>query len=71
MRRCLAALPAEQAMIMDLVYYHEKSIKEVATIASIPENTVKSRMFLARKKLATMLKRAGVNSSGIASQRVA
>jgi RNA polymerase sigma-70 factor (ECF subfamily) len=55
LRQCLGSLPAEQAMLIELVYYRDKSIKEVALLMGIPENTVKSRMFLGRKKLAAML----------------
>ena len=44
-------LSAEHREIVDLVYYHEKSVEEVAEIVGIPENTVKTRMFYARKKL--------------------
>jgi RNA polymerase sigma-70 factor, ECF subfamily len=40
---------------MDLVYYHEKSVREVARIIGIPEPTVKTRMFYARKKLAELV----------------
>jgi RNA polymerase sigma-70 factor (ECF subfamily) len=58
LRQCLGALPAEQAQLIELVYYRDKSIKEVAHAMGIPENTVKSRMFLARKKLAAMLNAA-------------
>ena len=36
------------------------SVEEVAEIVDIPENTVKTRMFYARKKLAELLKQAGV-----------
>jgi len=46
---------------MDLVYYHEQSIREVAEILAIPENTVKTRMFYARKKLSEMLAAAGID----------
>ena len=46
--------------MIDLVYYHEKSVEEAAAIMDIPANTVKTRMFYARKKLAELLKRAGV-----------
>jgi len=59
-RKCLAGLSAEHREIIDLVYYHEKSVEEVAEIVGIPENTVKTRMFYARKKLAELLKAAGV-----------
>jgi RNA polymerase sigma-70 factor (ECF subfamily) len=59
-RTCLAGLSAEHREIIDLVYYHEKSVEEVAEIVGIPENTVKTRMFYARKKLAELLKAQGI-----------
>jgi RNA polymerase sigma-70 factor (ECF subfamily) len=65
LRQCLGSLPAEQALLIELVYYRDKSIKEVALLMGIPENTVKSRMFLARKKLAAMLNAAEVASKSI------
>jgi RNA polymerase sigma-70 factor (ECF subfamily) len=60
LRRCLSALSPEHREIVDLVYYHEKSVEEVAEIVGIPENTVKTRLFYARKKLADLLQAAGV-----------
>ena len=60
MRQCLAALTPDHREIIDLVYYHEKSVEEVAEIVGIPENTVKTRMFYAGRKLAELLKAAGV-----------
>ncbi len=59
-RKCLMGLSAEHREIVDLVYYHEKSVEEVAEIVGIPENTVKTRMFYARKKLGELLKAAGI-----------
>jgi RNA polymerase sigma-70 factor (ECF subfamily) len=59
-RKCLSGLSADHREIVDLVYYHEKSVEEVAEIVGIPENTVKTRMFYARKRLAELLKAAGV-----------
>jgi len=59
-RECLAGLSAEHREIIDLVYYHEKSVEEVAEIVGIPENTVKTRMFYARKKLAELLTAQGI-----------
>ena len=59
-RKCLTKLSAEHREIIDLVYYHEKSVEEVAEIVGIPENTVKTRMFYARKRLAELLKAAGI-----------
>ena len=61
LRACLDRLPDDQRVVMDLVYYHEQSVKEVAEVLGIPENTVKTRMFYARKKLSEMLTLAGVD----------
>jgi RNA polymerase sigma-70 factor, ECF subfamily len=54
LRQCIDALPTSQAQIIDLVYYHGKSVSEVAEIMQIAEGTVKTRMFYARKTLASM-----------------
>ena len=59
-RKCLMGLSAEHREIVDLVYYHEKSVEEVAEIVGIPMNTVKTRMFYARKRLAELLKAGGI-----------
>ena len=61
LRQCLTALSAEHREIIDLVYYHEKSVEEVAGIVGIPEATVKTRMFYARKKLSELLKERGID----------
>jgi RNA polymerase sigma-70 factor (ECF subfamily) len=61
MRQCLTALSAEHREIIDLVYYHEKSVEEAAAIVGIPEATVKTRMFYARKRLSEMLKVRGID----------
>jgi RNA polymerase sigma-70 factor (ECF subfamily) len=58
LRKCVAALSPAQGQIIDLVYYHEKTISEVAQIVGIPEATVKTRMFYARKNLAEMVRAA-------------
>jgi RNA polymerase sigma-70 factor (ECF subfamily) len=59
MRTCMMALSQEHREIIDLVYFHEKSVKEVSEILDIPEATVKTRMFYARKKLKEMLQTEG------------
>jgi RNA polymerase sigma-70 factor, ECF subfamily len=61
LRQCLAALSPEHREVIDLVYYHEKSVEEVAKIVGIPQNTVKTRMFYARKKLGELCKAAGID----------
>jgi RNA polymerase sigma-70 factor (ECF subfamily) len=60
-RRCLAALSPEHAEMIDLVYYQEKSIKEIVELLGIPENTVKTRMFYARKRLAALVAAEGID----------
>jgi RNA polymerase sigma-70 factor, ECF subfamily len=63
--QCLGALSVEHREIIDLVYYHEKSVEEVAEIVGIPEATVKTRMFYARKKLAELLKAQGIERGSL------
>jgi DNA-directed RNA polymerase specialized sigma24 family protein len=48
----------EHGEVIDLVYYHEKSVKEIAEIVGIAEATVKTRMFYARKNLADLVNAA-------------
>jgi RNA polymerase sigma-70 factor (ECF subfamily) len=60
LRQCLTALSAEHREVIDLVYYHEKSVEEVAEVVGIPAATVKTRMFYARKKLSELLKEQGI-----------
>ena len=58
LRRALASLSPEHGEVVDLVYYHGKSVKEAAAILGIAEATVKTRMFYARRKLAELVKAA-------------
>ncbi len=62
LRACVAKLSPAHREIINLVYYHEKSVEEVGAIIGIPQSTVKTRMFYARKQLADLLKGAGVDS---------
>jgi len=59
-RNCLTQLSTEHREVVDLVYYHEKSVREVSEITQVPESTVKTRMFYARKALSTLLLDAGI-----------
>lgn len=61
MRRCLEGLSNEHRMVIDLVYYHELGIEEVAQVLDIPAGTVKTRLFHARKRLSDLLVKAGVD----------
>jgi len=62
LRQCVGALSPAHRQIIDLVYYHEKSISDVAEIVGIPEATVKTRMFYARRKLAELVQAAKARS---------
>lgn len=61
LRACIAKLSPAHREIITLVYYHEKSVEEVGQIIGIPQSTVKTRMFYARKQLAGLLKGCGVD----------
>jgi len=61
LRACVQKLSPAHREIITLVYYHEKSVEEVGKIIGIPQSTVKTRMFYARKQLADLLKGAGVD----------
>jgi RNA polymerase sigma-70 factor, ECF subfamily len=47
----LAQLPLEQRMVLELTYYLGHSCEEIALIMDCPVNTVKTRMFHARRKM--------------------
>jgi RNA polymerase sigma-70 factor, ECF subfamily len=55
LRNSLARLSPEHSEVIELVYYHGKSVKEVAEIVGVGEATVKTRMFYARRKLASLV----------------
>lgn len=59
LRRMVNALSEEHRTVIDLAYYHAKSVVEIGEILSIPVATVKTRMFYARKKLGEALQSAG------------
>jgi len=61
-QHCLSQLSALHREVLDLVYYHEKSVDEVAEIVGAPANTVRTRMFYARKRMQTLLEAAGVDA---------
>lgn len=47
----LDSLPAEQRAVIELTFYDGLPYQEIAKVLDCPENTVKTRMFRARKKL--------------------
>jgi RNA polymerase sigma-70 factor (ECF subfamily) len=62
-RNCLAKLSPAHREIIDLVYYRERKIDDVAKAIGVPRNTVKTRMFYARKELGQLLGAQGVTTT--------
>jgi RNA polymerase sigma-70 factor (ECF subfamily) len=65
LQECLTQLSPAHREIVDLVYYHEKSVEEVAEIIGVPANTVKTRMFYARKRIGEMMVAKGLSRASI------
>jgi RNA polymerase sigma factor (sigma-70 family) len=51
----LEALPLEQRVVVSLTYFHDMDYKEIAETMGCPVNTVKTRMFHARRRLRDLL----------------
>jgi RNA polymerase sigma-70 factor, ECF subfamily len=60
-RECLSQLSQAHREVIDLVYYHDKSVDEVAQIVGVSANTVKTRMFYARNRMTGLLKEMGID----------
>lgn len=59
--RLMDQLSDEHREILKLTYFDDLSIKEAADVLGISENTVKTRMFYARKRMAQLLDKAGIS----------
>jgi RNA polymerase sigma factor (sigma-70 family) len=55
LRHALSGLSAEQRAVVELTYFHGYAYREVAQIVGCPVDTVKTRMFHARRKLKILL----------------
>jgi RNA polymerase sigma factor (sigma-70 family) len=51
----LSVLPLEQRTVVQLTYFHDMGYADIADIMGCPVNTVKTRMFHARRRLARLL----------------
>lgn len=58
-RICIDKLPRAQARAVRLAFYDELNYGEIAAVEGIPEGTVKTRIFHAKKILALCLTRLG------------
>jgi RNA polymerase sigma-70 factor (ECF subfamily) len=55
LRAALDKLSPEHREVIELSFFNDLSYKEVAEITNCPENTVKTRMFYAKKRLEPLL----------------
>lgn len=60
LQECLKQLSVAHREVVDLVYYHEQSIDRVSRIIGVPQSTVKTRMFYARKRIAELMAERGI-----------
>ncbi len=60
MRMAISKLSPEHREVLDLTYYQGLSVKEIADITDCPPNTVKTRMFYARKRMGAILQEMGI-----------
>ncbi|REE24342.1 RNA polymerase sigma factor [Winogradskyella pacifica] len=54
-KKCIDKLPEETSTLLMLFYFEDLSLDEIAMIVNIETNTVKVKLFRARKKLAVIL----------------
>ena len=59
--RALQTLPPEQRAVVELTFYHGHSYQEIAAIVGSPVNTIKTRMFYARQRLAPIFVKLGIS----------
>lgn len=55
LHRALQGLSAEHRAVIDLTYFHEMGYRDIAEVMGCPVDTVKTRMFHARRKLKLLL----------------
>ena len=53
--RAMSSLSADQRSVIELTFYEGYSYREIASIVNCPVDTVKTRMFHARRRLKTLL----------------
>ncbi|MTE27278.1 RNA polymerase sigma factor [Winogradskyella ouciana] len=54
-KNCIDKLPEDSSALLTLFYFEELSLEEISKIINIEANTVKVKLFRARKKLAVIL----------------
>ena len=60
-RDAMEGLSLDHRTVIDLAYYHEMGVKDIAEVLDIAANTVKTRLFHARKNLHALLLERGID----------
>ncbi|HEY9109870.1 MAG TPA: sigma-70 family RNA polymerase sigma factor [Roseateles sp.] len=55
LREAMAELSPEHRAVVELCYFHDMAYGEIADVVGCPAETVKTRMFYARRRLRTLL----------------
>ena len=59
----IGKLPEKLKLVIDMHYFGEMTIEDIASVLHIPKGTVKSRLFLARKQLQKEMEEMGYEIS--------
>lgn len=65
LRSALGRLSSEHRDVVELTFFHGCSYQEIAEIVQCPENTVKTRMYHAKKQLQGFLVEAGIDPASV------
>jgi RNA polymerase sigma-70 factor (ECF subfamily) len=63
LRSSMEHLSPEHREVLELTFFHGCSYREIAEIAQCPENTVKTRMFHAKRRLRPLLEQLGLREA--------
>ena len=61
--RLMEKLSVDHRVVLQLAYFQEFNVSQIAEILDCPENTVKTRMFYARQRLKTLLVAEGIEGA--------
>jgi RNA polymerase sigma-70 factor, ECF subfamily len=65
LRAAMTKLSTDHRDVIELTFFHGCTYQEIAEIVGCPENTVKTRMFHARKQLQALLGNAGLDPGSV------
>ncbi|NEY90071.1 RNA polymerase sigma factor [Tabrizicola oligotrophica] len=63
LRGCMADLKDDHRTAIELAFYHDLGYREISEVMGVPEGTVKTRVFHAKKLLQHCLERSGIKGS--------